>query len=218
MEKRGFLSNPRVKTGLIVLAVIVAAVFLMQRLQSRTPSGVHSDRNKTKGSSFANLEIVEFSDFQCPACKRAQEALENILKKYQGRIRVSYHHFPLSGHRWSKIAHQAGECAARQGKFWPYHDRLYAQQETWSFQEDPSPTFIQYAKDTGLNLDRFGACLADEKVTEAILKEKEQGLKLQVASTPSFFIGDKRFVGFQELENNGEAFIRKKLGMSPETK
>jgi len=176
-------------------------------------TGFVSDKTKTKGSWNAPIEIVEFSDFQCPACKHAQPVIEKLFKDYPGNIKMTYRHFPLAGHRWSPLAHQCAECAARQNKFWEYHDRMYAEQERWSVLTDPTETFMQYAKDFNLDLDQFGTCVGDEKVTARITKEKEEGVNRQVRSTPTFFINHERFVGSKELETNGTKFIRKKLGL-----
>ena len=135
-----------------------------------------------------------------------------------GQIRLAYRHFPLPGHRWSALAHQAAECAHRQGRFWEYHDRLYAEQTQWSLSLDPTETFLRYAGDLGLDLDAFAVCLGDAGVGREILLEKNEGERLKITATPTFFIRRERVVGPRELEMKGEALIRTMLGLPPKPK
>jgi protein-disulfide isomerase len=82
----------------------------------------------SKGPASAPVEIIEFSDFQCPYCQRVNPAVEQVLSTYGDRIRFVYRHFPLSNHPNARPAAEASQCAAEQGKFWPYHDKLFAAQ------------------------------------------------------------------------------------------
>ncbi|MCI0596234.1 MAG: thioredoxin domain-containing protein, partial [candidate division Zixibacteria bacterium] len=113
------------------------------------------------------------------------------------------------------LAHQAAECAGREGRFWPYHDKLFEGQSLWSGPVNPAETFLRYARDTGLNLDRFAACLTDKNVTAAVARSKGEGNKLQIRSTPTFFVNGQRVVGAVELQNRGEAIIREVLKLPP---
>lgn len=150
----------------------------------------------------APIQIIEYSDFQCPACRTAQAALFQLLGKYPGKIRLTFQHYPLGGHRWSAVAHQAAECAARQGRFWPYHDRLYAEQASWSGSAvAPLETLVRYGSEMALDLDRFGECLGDRAVAAEIQRERDAGADLGVRSTPSFFVNGKFVVGTPALEN-----------------
>ena len=97
-----------------------------------------------------------------------------------------------------------------------FHDRLFSEQKKWAFLENPTHIFVGYARDFGIDIDRFGACLADEKVTEKLMDEKKEGVELQVRSTPTFFINKKRFVGGKELATEGLKMIQESLGVEPE--
>lgn len=178
-------------------------------------SGGAQDEAKTKGPASAKIQIVDFSDFQCPACKRALPILEGFTHTYPGQIQIVFKHYPLSGHKWSKLAHQSAECAAQAGRFWLYHDLIYKKQDLWTNSKNPTPAFIQYAKQSGINVDNFAGCLVDPKITNLVYDEKAEGDKQRVRSTPTFFINGKRFVGAKDLKFKGEAFIREELGLEP---
>lgn len=171
---------------------------------------------KAKGPVDAPVQIIEYSDFQCPACRYAQGILHEFEQKYGDQIRIIYRNFPLSGHQWSSVAHPCAECADAQGKFWEYHDLLFENQPKWSGPQDPMPEFLGYAQQLGLDLDAFAACLSDESVRDRIAIEKQQGIDLKVRSTPTFFINGERFVGGKELKTNGEKLIRETLHLPAE--
>lgn len=204
-------------TGFLLTVFLVSGVLVYKKnfVQYELPSAFAYDA-KTKGSESPKVTLVEYSDFQCPACKKAMPIVRELTKKYKDDLQVVYKHFPLSGHQWSALAHQCAECAASQGKFWEFHDKLFETQDDWSGPEHPGKFFLQYAKDMELDLDQFVECISDENVRQNILKDKESGLELQVRSTPTFFINKERFVGSIDLEKEGEAFIRKTIGLDPE--
>jgi protein-disulfide isomerase len=166
---------------------------------------------KAKGPANAPIEIIEYSDFECPACKLAQGVLTEIDTAYPNKVRLVFRHFPLPVHARAPVAHQAAECAARQNRFWPYHDQLYNEQEKWTTGPGPTLILIQYAKDTGLDLDTFAACITDASVTAEIIKEKREGQALLIHSTPTFFVNGTRFVGAKELKEQGIPYIQKEL-------
>lgn len=204
-------------TGLFLTLILVGGMLVFQNifLDLDIPQAFASTA-KAKGVEDAPVQIVEYSDFQCPACRFAQPVLKGFEEKYGGQLQLIYRHFPLSGHQWSGIAHPCAECAGEQGKFWEYHDLLFQEQEKWSGPQNPMPFFMEYAKSLGLDLDAFAACLTNPDIMARIGEEKQQGLDLKVRSTPTFFINGERFVGGSDLQKNGEAFIRKTLGLPAE--
>ncbi len=197
--------------GITIVVSLFLLVWVGNELQGNGAS-FGTDARKSRGPARAPIQIIEYSDFQCPACARAQPILDRLLQDYEGKVRLTFRHFPLAGHKLAKPAHQAAECAARQGQFWAYHDRLYAEQAAWSRLEDPTETFLRYAEALGLNMDKFAVCLASDEVAADIFAEKEEGTAVKIGSTPTFFINDRRFVGSVELDQDGEAFIREVLG------
>ena len=140
--------------GIVLTVLLAGAVFLL-RLTRPALVAPESNFPRAQGPLNAPVQIIEYSDFQCPACQKAQPELFQLMGQYAGKIRLIYQHFPLDGPRWSPLAHRCAECAARQGRFWVFHDRLYAEQSIWSNRkEEPLETFLRYAKEGGLKIGR----------------------------------------------------------------
>ncbi len=202
-------------TGVILIAVLSGIIFLLR--SGRLPTGEIKPEAgvKIRGPLNAPVKIVEFSDFQCPACMKAEPMITALFEKYPGKINLTFYHFPLPMHRWAGVAHQMSECVNRQGKFWEYHDRVYKLQPIWSASPSPVDLLISYAKETGADMNQFTACLSDAAVTRKVLDERAKGQSLQVNSTPTLFINGERVVGPVELEKRGEEIVRKVLGLPP---
>lgn len=164
------------------------------------------------GPDSAKVTIVEFSDFQCPACRVAEEPLKNILKLYGGDVRFVFKHFPLERpHPHARRAAGMSECAGRQGRFWPFHDLLYKKQEAWSNAADAPAALEKLAKEAGLDMKAFTQCLQDNAVDALVAADMEEGEKRWVGATPTFFINGKRFVNARQLQTRGTLWIEKLL-------
>ena len=136
-----------------------------------------------RGGKAAPVTIVEWSDFQCPFCNRAGPTLARIEKEYGDKVRLAFKHLPLSIHPQAQGAHAASEAAHRQGRFWDMHDKIFANQR------DLAPaTFERYAKELGLDVDRFKRDVASASVRKQIDSDLKQAQELGVSGTPSFFI------------------------------
>ena len=199
--------------GVLIIACVSGGIFWFKARQATHTAAVSGTDMKVQGPADAPIKIIEYSDFQCPACQRAGTTLAQFFAAYPGKIQLFFRHFPLSSHTWSPLAHQAAECASEAGHFWEYHDRLYSEQAIWSNLSNPTETFLKFAGDLNLDLDRFAACLTDQKIARRILEEKQQGESLQIKSTPTFFINGERVVGPIELQIRGENLIRQTLGL-----
>ena len=151
----------------------------------------------SSGPADAPITLVEFSDFFCPFCKRVAPTLNDLQKNYSGKIRRVWRHYPLPFHTGSDRAHQASECANEQGKFWPYHDKLFEKQG--SFSDDAS--LIRLAKEVGLNQKKFEKCLQSGKYKDLIQKEIAKGSEVGVQGTPAVFVNGKPISGAQPYEN-----------------
>jgi len=203
----------RIITGLLIVALSVGAVFALRHLKRPAKiAALPLSLEKMKGPVDALVKIEVFSDFECPACRAAVAEEQKLLTQYPGKIRIVYYHFPLSAHRLSPLAHLCAECAARQNRFWTFHDKLYGEQSHWAILANPLEVFLRFVRDEGLDLNLFSACLRDEAVRKRIMDEKQYGTSLQVNSTPTFFINGERFIGSLELNQGGTALIRKILG------
>ena len=144
------------------------------------------------GTEDAPVTIVEFSDFQCPFCKQAAATLNHILDKYPQKVRLVFRNFPLPSHIDAQKAHEAAACAQDQGKFWEYHDILFANQNSLDVIH-----LKRYAAQLELEITHFNQCLDTGKYTDYVKNDVDQGKKLSVRGTPSFFINGKK----QNIQN-----------------
>ena len=145
---------------------------------------VSYDPSRVRGNPDAKITIVEFSDFQCPFCLQAYSTIKNILKKYDGQVKLAYRDLPLQEIR-SNVAGsaEASRCAGEQGKFWEYHDRLFENQD-YSGEE----AFKEYAETLELDGEQFAACLESGKFKPQITEDFQEGIRLGIRGTPAFFI------------------------------
>ena len=148
------------------------------------------------GPADAPITIVEYSDYQCPFCRRWHaEVYEPLLAAYPGQIRLVYRHFPLTSiHPDAMSAAEAAMCAGEQDAYWPYHEKLFSSESLGN------STYVQYAQDLGLNMTTFEACLSDHKYQQAVQADSDFAVNLGIRSTPTFFINGLAVVGAQPLE------------------
>ena len=154
---------------------------------------VNSEDSAFKGSGAARVTVVEFQDFHCPFCERVQPTLAQLMERYGDRIKLVYRDFPIDQlHPQARAAHEAARCAKDQGKFWAYHDVLFARPK------DASPENLKaYARDAGLDLDRFERCLTVRTYQTAVQKDIDDGLRAGVTGTPTFFVNGRVLSGAQ---------------------
>jgi len=155
-----------------------------------------------KGPASAPVTIVEFSDFQCPACLQAFEALRDVAKT-RTDVRIVFRHFPLDQscnpqvqhalHRNACLAACAAECAGDQGKFWEYHDRLFENQATLD-----RDNLFRFARETGLDITTFRSCIDAPETLDRIRSDVRDGARLGIASTPTLFVNGRRLEGSLE--------------------
>ncbi|MFC1787914.1 DsbA family protein [Patescibacteria group bacterium] len=139
----------------------------------------------SRGDINAPLVLVEYSDFECPFCKRFADTLEQVLSEYQGQIRHVYKHFPLSFHDHAESASLASECAAEQGLFWDYHDKIYENQNDLG-----RDTYLSIARDIELNMYEFISCLDSQKYQDKVDQHFDEGVKDGISGTPGSYIID----------------------------
>jgi len=108
-------------------------------------------------------------------------------------------YFPLASQKHSLPSARYAECAARQGKFWPFHDLVLQRQAGWKKHNDARPAFDQIAKEIGLDLNELEVCLKDESVVKLILSEKAEGKALRINRTPTYFINGKRVISSRSM-------------------
>lgn len=156
------------------------------------PALTISDGDRVRGLNEAKIVIIEYSDFQCPACAFYSQILKQLSDEFGERIAIVYRHFPLPYHQNAIPAAFAVEAAAHQGKFWEMHDLLFKNQDDWASKSNATEIFIQYANILKLNLEQFKNDLDSEVIAQKIKNDYNGGLKLGVNSTPTFFINGKK--------------------------
>jgi protein-disulfide isomerase len=149
-----------------------------------------------KGSEKAPVTIVKFEDFHCPFCKQVQPTFNELLSRYNGKVRLVHKDLPLESiHPQARQAAEAARCAYEQGKFWEYHDKLYANSPKASTDDLKS-----YAKEIGLDVDSFDRCFASGKYKAVVQQDLNEGAKLGLTGTPTIFINGREISGNQPLE------------------
>jgi protein-disulfide isomerase len=149
-----------------------------------------------KGSEKAPVTVVKFEDFQCPFCKQVQPTFNELLSRYNGKVRLVHKDLPLESiHPQARQAAEAARCAYEQGKFWEYHDKLYATSPKASGDDLKS-----YAKEVGLNVDSFDRCFTSGKYKAVVQQDLNEGVQLGLTGTPTIFINGREISGNQSLE------------------
>ena len=195
----------KIFTGIGVLTVIViifAAFTLGNKSASNDQEKVLNAADKkvlirkdshVAGKKQAKLAVVEFGDFECPACGSVYGTVKKLQDEYKDKVEFVFREFPLDMHKNGRIAALAAEAAGGQGKFWEMHDKLYENQDKWSDMDDPLETFTTYAKEIGIDADKFKADVESKKYDSRITADVDDGNRLGVDSTPTFFINGKMY-------------------------
>ncbi|MBU0957575.1 MAG: DsbA family protein [Nanoarchaeota archaeon] len=174
-----------------VLVGVLLVVMIMSNPGGGDPNQIYDvDVGMYNGKGFGDIEIIEFSDFQCPACERIQPVVEEVLEVYGNDVKIYFRNFPLSIHENGFNSALAGACANEQGKFWEMHDKLYENQNNLDVDSLKS-----YAVELELNSEEFDSCLDDKKYEQEILKDLSDGRKANVKGTPTFYINGKKVSG-----------------------
>jgi protein-disulfide isomerase len=157
------------------------------------------------GKVDAPVKILEFADFECPACGNFSVVTEPDVRSRiinTGLANITYYDFPLSMHRNTVPASNAAACADEQGKFWPMHDRLFMAQDEWNGEatDSPKPFFKRYAQEVGLDVAKWETCYDARKYQKRISANLADGLRRGVPSTPTFVIGNKLYRGMASYD------------------
>lgn len=189
------------KQFLAIIAVIIVALFgVLMFTRDKGDAGNSSGgdstaqaTNHTVGAGTKNVTIVEYGDFQCPACKAYYPIVKAIKEEYGDQIKFQFRHNPLTSiHPNAFIGSRAAEAAGMQGKFWEMHDILYEQQDSWTQGSDPTAAFVTYATQLNLDVDKFKTDMTSKAVSDAINADLKAGQAIGVNSTPTFVINGKK--------------------------
>jgi protein-disulfide isomerase len=211
------------KESKILIAILVAivggmiALFAIGNQGSDAPKAVGDKTKVTRENSHKTgtgaISVVEFGDYQCPACGAAHPNVQQLLKEYEGKITFYFRNFPLTNiHPNANTAAMAAEAAGAQGKFWEMHDKLYEAQKDWSDEASPTDKLVGYAKDLGLDTEKFKKALADKEFQSIIDQDYADGEALGVQGTPTFYFNGVQHTGnasYASLRDQVEALLKK---------
>jgi protein-disulfide isomerase len=220
--------------GIIATAILIAGgVFLMTRGNSSpaTPTGAQispdilvpkgdyvtggiMNGNYLPATSSAKVTLVEFGDYECPACGEYNSLVKELLTDFSGQINYVFRNFPLSQHTNAQISSQAAEAAGLQGKFWQMHDKLYETQKDWSTSTDAKSIFITYAQGLGLNVDKFKTDIDSQAVKDKVQSDANDGNLVKLTETPTFYLDGVKITNltgnYADLKNVVGSAISKK--------
>ena len=194
MMKMKFGLFGRITTILATIVLIVAGMAWIGNAQDHANdpqmlSVPVTDSDWYEGGKDASAVLVEYSDFQCPACGAYAPLIRELHETYGNSLKIVYRNYPLvTIHPNAQLAAQAAEAAGIQGKFFPMHDILFENQETWSKEADPTSLFVEYATAIGLDVEKFTTDLTGKDVVNAIKNDVEGGNTSKISSTPTFFL------------------------------
>lgn len=152
------------------------------------------------GPAAAPVTIFEWSDYQCPYCKRAQEVLARLQAEFPETVKIAFKDFPLRSHDRALPAALAARCAGAQGRYWEYHDLLFVAQPDFSRDE-----LLGYARRLGLDAPPFTECLDSARFQDAVLTDQREGRDAGVRATPTFFVNGRKIEGALPIEVFREA-------------
>lgn len=193
------------KTKTIIQIVLAAAILILigyglasikkedtstpedQKDKTATVVEPVSDEDNVFGSKDAPVTLIEYSDYQCPYCVKHYPTMKKVIADYQGKVRWVFRHYPLPFHQAAKKASEAAEAAGAQGKFWEYSDKLIenSSADGTGLQEKD---LIEYAKDLGLDMQKFQDDLSSGKYADKVEKDLKSGEKAGVKGTPATFL------------------------------
>jgi len=199
-------SDSKFFLGVVIAAVLVISgiIFFSQKetsVQSGDTVTVDTTVGQKLGPDDAKVKIVEFGDFQCPACAAAAADFRLAQEKNQADVQIIYRHFPLTNiHPNAEAGALAGQAAANQGKFWEMDALLYQTQKDWASQTDPRNYFYALADQLGLNRSQFISDMGADSTKKIVQDDVSYGDSLSVDQTPTFFINGQRVTGPQTID------------------
>jgi|SRR3990170_8772807 len=198
--------------GLSLLLLIGGVVLVSSRDQAAniTPETLEkelaiSESDWVRGAENPKVTLVEYSDFQCPACGSYFPLINQAEDEFKENLRFVYRHYPIREiHQNAQLSAQAAEAAGKQGKFWEMHDKLFDFQSAWSESGNAKEMFIGYAQDMDLNVDQFKTDLDSSEAADNVQSDYQSGLRLGISSTPTFFLNGTRIKNpgsYEELKS-----------------
>ena len=196
------MNTKRILFWLCFIIILVLIVWgLIVAMNKSLPDNIYQPRlgnppplnasDHIRGSESAPITIIEYSDFQCPACEAYYPLVEKLMSESTSTIRFVYRHFPLIKHQNANTSATASEAAGKQGKFWEMYRLLFDNQKIWENSPDARAIFEDYAKQLGLNIDQFKKDYDSADIVNKIKIDLDGGISIGVNGTPTFFINGK---------------------------
>lgn len=180
---------------LVILAVVLliaGSVVIAQQAAQKANEGVVVKQH-IKGNENASVELVEYSDFQCPACGQFYPLVKEVVEEYGDDLRFEYRHFPLTAiHPYAAPAARASEAAGQQGKFWEMHDLLFENQSVWTRGTQVDAYFIQLAEQLELDIPTFRRQLGSSVINQAVVDDVRDAQDRGFTGTPTFLLNGKK--------------------------
>lgn len=184
---------------LIALIVLVVGGFVvLKKDEGGSSNSSTQPTNHVKGEGSSGVVLIEYGDFQCSACYQYEPVVKQIFETYQSQIKFQFRHFPIvSAHPNAFSASRAAEAAAKQGKFWEMHDKLFETQDPtgktgWVASSNPLSIFEGFAEQLGLNVEQFKTDFASEEVNDLINADISAGKDVPAQGTPTFVLDGKK--------------------------
>jgi protein-disulfide isomerase len=206
------------------VAALIGAFFLFRQMSGgggaaatelqpvvMTPEQLQRVPGISKGQPNAPVVIMEFADFQCPACGEFTRFSEPLIKDdiENGSVRFVWYDYPLVEiHANAMLAARAGRCANEQNQFWAYHDYIFGQQQRWAEQNNPVNQFIEFAEQVGLDGSAFSQCLRSDKYQKEVSESRQLGSTLGVTGTPTLFVNGRRLEGYPRSRADWDEALR----------
>jgi protein-disulfide isomerase len=186
-------------TVLAVVALLGLLIFGLEKLASEdavtqgTGTLATASDTKIKGNDNASLTLLEYSDFQCPACATYEPFITQLHHDFPDTLKIVYRYYPLTTiHKNALLSAKAAEAAKAQGKFWEMHDKLFTTQKDWEKLPDPKDIFRGYAEQLGLNTTQFISDINSKATNDAIESDQALGDYATIPGTPTFFLNGKK--------------------------
>jgi protein-disulfide isomerase len=215
--------------GFITLVIFVGGIFLFTKggntnvstkvvnsslliPQNAVGTSGFVNGNYLPASTSATVTLVEFGDYECPACGVYSPLVKQLLTEFTGKINYVFRNYPLPQHKNAPITSYAVEAAGLQGKYWEMHEKIYASQADWSNLSDPKDLLIGYAKDFGLDVVKFASDLSSQTVKDKVQNDTNDGNTIGITETPTFYLnGQKITLGgsYDQLKSAVDAVLNK---------
>jgi protein-disulfide isomerase len=169
---------------------------LTKRYRSSVPKAIDVAEAPVKGNIGAKVSLVEFADYECPHCKRLQSVLKQVMDEFRGEVKLYFKHYPLPQHTNARLAAEAAVAAQKQGKFWQFEEKL------WANQENLTPSELEkFAKEVGLDVAKFRQDMEAPATKARVQKDRVDGGTLGLSSTPTLYINGREYTDPRDADS-----------------